>query len=77
MSLLTKSTQTKYVPLADTIVSVKVINDNKNFNSGDDDDDDDGEDCWGCCCLMLWYILLIFLSIFFFLLMYLKNKHRQ
>ena len=67
MSLLTKSTQTKYVPLADTIISVKVINDNKNFNSGDDDDDDDdGEDCWGCCCLMLWYIFLIFLSIFFF-----------
>lgn len=69
MSLLTKSTQTKYVPLADTIISVKVINDNKNFNSGGDDDDDDddvGEDCWGCCCLMLWYILLLFLSIFFF-----------
>lgn len=68
MSLLTKSTQTKYVPLADTIISVKVINDNKNFNSGDDDDVDDdvGEDCWGCCCLMLWYILLLFLSIFFF-----------
>jgi hypothetical protein len=65
MSLLTKSTQTKYVPLADTIISVKVINDNKNFNS-DDDDDDVGEDCWGCCCLMLWYILLLFLSIFFF-----------
>ena len=62
MNLLAKSTQTEYIPLAEPIISVNVINDNKNFNN----DDDDEEDCWGCCCLMLWYFFLLFLSIFFF-----------
>jgi len=64
MNLLAKSTQTEYIPLAEPIISVNVINDNKNFNN--DDDNDDEEDCWGCCCLMLWYFFLLFLSIFFF-----------
>ena len=50
MTLISRETQTEYIPLVDTVISVNVIK---------DEDEDLEEDCCGCCCLILWYLMFI------------------
>ena len=48
MTLISRETQTEYIPLVDTVISVNVIK---------DEDEDLEENCCGCCCLILWYLM--------------------
>ena len=58
MTLISRETQTEYIPLVDTVISVNVIKDEDKYEDEDEDEDLE-EDCCGCCCLILWYLMFI------------------